>query len=337
MKASIKFCRASLALMLAGACPLALAQTTQKQETTKNSTYVIQRSGGEGFGSGVDRGIGDNTFFYVGSEMAFEGGVVKGAPYSAQGSTTFTQMLADGNRISRQTTSQIYRDSEGRTRREETIGAIGPWASGGEAMQMIHINDPVTGTAYMLNPKDKTASKLMMKINVAKKLAAAGSAGATITSDSVTVHMPPPPPPLPGGGTPMTAPMMMRRVGGGDMMTMKGQANQESLGTQEIEGVQAEGTRTTFTIPAGQIGNEQPIQVVNERWYSPDLQVVVMSKHSDPRTGEEVYKLTNINRSEPAHQLFEIPADYTIKESGDGLRTFKYEINTSGDKKKNEQ
>ena len=165
MKPSIRFCRASLALMLAGICPLALAQSIQKKEVTKDSTYVIQ-SRGEG-----GPGFGANTFFYVGSEMAFEGGLVKGAPYAAQGTTTFTQTLADGNRINRQTTSQIYRDSDGRTRREETIGGIGPWAAGGEAMQMIHINDPVAGTAFMLNPKDKTASKIMMKIILGKSLA----------------------------------------------------------------------------------------------------------------------------------------------------------------------
>ena len=332
MKASIRFCRASLALMLAGACPLALAQSTQKQEVTKNSTFVIQTSGGEG-----GPGFGANTFFYVGSEMAFEGGVVKGAPYSAQGTTTFTQTLADGNRINRQTMSQIYRDSEGRTRREETIGGIGPWAASGEAMQMIHINDPVAGTAFMLNPKDKTASKIMMKIDMMKKAGAAlgggtsGGTGTAITGDNVRVHVMAPMPPAPPGG-PAAMDMVKR-----DLRAVKGQGTQESLGTQEIEGVQAEGTRTTFTIPAGQIGNEQPIQIVNERWYSPDLKVVVMTRHSDPRTGEEVYKLSNINRSEPARQLFEIPSDYTVKESGDAMRTFKYEINTSGDKKKNEQ
>jgi len=329
MKASIRFCRASLALMLAGACPLALAQSTQKQEVTKNSTFVIQTTGGEG-----GPGFGANTFFYVGSEMAFEGGVVKGAPYSAQGTTTFTQTLADGNRINRQTMSQIYRDSEGRTRREETIGGIGPWAAGGEAMQMIHINDPVAGTAFMLNPKDKTASKMMMRINMAKKAGAAlgggtsGGTGTAITGDNITIHMPPPLPP--GPGVAATMPLVKR-----DLMAVKGQGTQESLGTQEIEGIQAEGTRTTFTIPAGQIGNEQAIQIVNERWYSPELQVVVMTRHSDPRTGEEVYKLSNINRSEPAHQLFEIPADYSVKDSGDAMDKIKYEMITR-EKKKNE-
>ena len=91
-------------------------------------------------------------------------------------------------------------------------------------------------------------------------------------------------------------------------------AKKESLGTQVIEGVQTEGTRTTFTIPAGQIGNDRPIDIVDERWYSPDLQVVVLSKHSDPRMGEHVYRLTNISRSEPARALFDVPSDYTVTE-----------------------
>src|SRR5258708_4480733 len=88
----------------------------------------------------------------------------------------------------------------------------------------------------------------------------------------------------------------------------------ESLGTQTFEGVQAEVMRFTITIPAGNEGNDQPLDIVSERWYSPELQVVVMGKHSDPRNGEVVYRLTNINRSEPARSLFEAPADFTITE-----------------------
>jgi hypothetical protein len=97
----------------------------------------------------------------------------------------------------------------------------------------------------------------------------------------------------------------------------------ESLGTQMIEGVNAEGTRYTITLPAGAVGNEQPIQIVDEHWYSSDLHVLVMSKHSDPRFGETTYRLTNINRSEPAHNLFEVPADYTIKQGGPERREFR--------------
>ncbi len=73
-----------------------------------------------------------------------------------------------------------------------------------------------------------------------------------------------------------------------------------SLGTQTIGGVTAEGTRYTRTIPAGQIGNVKPIVIVTERWYSADLQMVVMTKRSDPRSGDTVFQMTSIARTEPA-------------------------------------
>ena len=95
-------------------------------------------------------------------------------------------------------------------------------------------------------------------------------------------------------------------------------ANKESLGKQMVEGVEAEGTRVTTTIPAGEVGNDAPINIVSESWYSNELQVMVKSRHSDPRSGETVYRLTNINRSEPDHSLFEVPADYSIKEQQPG-------------------
>jgi hypothetical protein len=89
----------------------------------------------------------------------------------------------------------------------------------------------------------------------------------------------------------------------------------ESLGRQTVEGVVADGTRTTVIIPAGQMGNEQPLQTVVESWYSPELQTTVLSRRSDPRTGETVTRYTNISRTEPAHSLFEVPADYKIGEA----------------------
>jgi len=87
---------------------------------------------------------------------------------------------------------------------------------------------------------------------------------------------------------------------------------EEVLGTQTIAGVSAQGTRVTHTIPAGQMGNEKPITIVFEHWYSNDLQMVVMSKRSDPRIGETSYTVTNIQRSEPAASLFTVPSDYTV-------------------------
>ena len=93
-----------------------------------------------------------------------------------------------------------------------------------------------------------------------------------------------------------------------------GTENTESLGSQTVDGLEATGTRTTVTIPAGAIGNERPIEVVSERWYSPELQVVVSSTHRDPRFGDNTYRLTGIQRVEPDRSVFEVPADYTVKE-----------------------
>jgi len=97
-----------------------------------------------------------------------------------------------------------------------------------------------------------------------------------------------------------------------------GDAKREQLGNMFIEGVQAQGTRTTTTIPAGDIGNERPINIIDERWYSPDLQMTVMTKHSDPRSGETNFQLKNINRSSPPPTLFEVPSDYTVNAAGGG-------------------
>jgi hypothetical protein len=265
--------------------------------------------------------VGPQTFEYVASQsFSFDGNVVKNAPYSAEAVTETTQPLADGNRISRKTNATLYRDSEGRTRREESLGAIGPWASSGEPSQTVFINDPVSKTNLVLDTKNKTARKMpspeqgftKMKAELDANKAEAeakmkdrgvmsvhveGGTGGTIGWSGAG---------LDAAEVKLKAEIDARKLGvHGDS------AQQESLGTQLIEGVQAEGTRTTHTIPAGAIGNDRPIQIVSERWYSPELQTVVMTKHSDPRMGETIYHLTNINRSEPSPSLFQAPADYT--------------------------
>ena len=91
--------------------------------------------------------------------------------------------------------------------------------------------------------------------------------------------------------------------------------NEESLGQKLIDGVLADGKRVTTVLPAGSIGNQQPITVLSEQWFAPDLEILVMTKHSDPRTGETTYSLSNITRGEPAAGLFDVPADYTIQDS----------------------
>jgi hypothetical protein len=258
----------------------------------------------------------DHNFVFVSSEMNFDGKLVKGAPYSAQAVTETTQTLGDGNRIVNKSTASVYRDSEGRTRREQTLRAIGPFATAGEPSQTIFINDPVAGVNYALESRSMVARKMLpMKFEVKYENTSEGGKPAVGTSkstapDRIEVHSnvfytgaPPPPPGAEGAG------MVMEWHGGAER-----RGKEESLGKQTIEGVEAEGTRNVTTIPAGEIGNERPIEIVFERWYSPELQAVVMTRHVDPRFGETSYRLTNISRDEPARSLFEVPAGYSVKE-----------------------
>ena len=131
---------------------------------------------------------------------------------------------------------------------------------------------------------------------------------------------PPLPPPASGGLAPL--PPMPPMPG---IQTMRfestaklGKGVTTSLGTKDFDGVKAEGKSTVWTIPAGEIGNKNPINVVSESWYSPDLKVTVQSRYSDPRTGETVYRLANIRRTEPAADLFKVPEDYKSKARAKG-------------------
>jgi hypothetical protein len=279
---------------------------------------------------------------------AVKGMTVKGAPYSGEEVNQTDQMLADGTRIHRENRTTVYRDSEGRTRRETPDN--------------ITITDPVANVTYILNPKTMTGQKLAMAtanftfsragssgsaagtpitstftmtsdgdgpariiVNgepldekaVAEAMAKAKASGSTQTFSyerhEVTTSV------GSGSGSGAGAGAGTWTVGGGVMdgppmrVTMRKTAG-EPIGKQTIEGVSAEGTRNISTIVAGEIGNDRPIQITGESWYSADLQMVVMSKHSDPRTGDESFRLTNISRSEPAAYLFQAPTGYQINE-----------------------
>ena len=83
----------------------------------------------------------------------------------------------------------------------------------------------------------------------------------------------------------------------------------EPLGKKSIEGVIAEGNRNVQTIETGAIGNDRPIQIVNEHWYSEELGMMVLSKRTDPRSGDETFRVTNIHRGDPPAYLFQAPAE----------------------------
>jgi hypothetical protein len=276
------------------------------------------------------------TKLRVATVGAIRGPVVKGMPYSAEEVTETNQVLGDGTRIHREVKTTVYRDSEGRTRRETP--------------DSITINDPVAGATYVINPKTNqvkalkmaqasyirrdniatggavgvgagvpgTKSTFEMRVDgdgppnividgksldpkdVEKMIAKAKAEGEAGTQDFVFAA------PLEGHFSVATAAApAMRRVAG---------PNSESLGKKNIEGVIAEGTRSTQTIAVGEIGNDRPIQIVNEHWYSEELGMTVMTRRSDPRMGEETFRLMNIRRGDPASYLFQPPAGAQVQE-----------------------
>jgi hypothetical protein len=269
----------------------------------------------------------DSNFVFLASE-SFGGKVVKGAPYSGEAVTESIQTLSDGNRIINKFSSSVYRDSEGRTRREQSFKGLGVLGVGEESLTTIFIHDPVAGVTYSLNSRTRIAHK-----SAPFRLELKSAQGVATTHSQTFEFKVGPGAATSGGNVIMTAPLgataeaprvehftLRTEAGAGGFVFRTGKGpntneKKEDLGKQMIEGVQAEGTRTTLTIPAGEIGNERAIEVVSERWYSPELQLVVMTRHSDPRMGETTYKLTNISRVEPVKSLFEVPSDYTIKSS----------------------
>ncbi len=200
--------------------------------------------------------------------------VITGAPMTATVSVTHDQTLSDGNTIHTDNQSTEYRDSQGRVRREVPFKLATP-ATGATEGTMIVIMDPVAGKRYVLNPQKKTAHEMPLHPPKAQ--------GVDVI-----------------GGAQLTKP------GEADVTT-------EQLGSKSILGLQAQGTRVTRTIPAGEIGNTKPISVVTERWVSTDLQIPLTMTHSDPMMGTMTSTVTSITRGEPDASLFQVPSDYKVE------------------------
>jgi hypothetical protein len=271
---------------------------------------------------------------------------VKNAPYSAQAVSERLQQLADGNQIERRTRSASYRDSAGRTRHEVRN------ASG--ELRSVTINDPVAGSTWILNPQARTAQRLPARADleriartaretaraqiermrkegrlparepaqgedgVAVRVERSDDGGRDGRREVVRVVRLPRMPGLDAGEIgPRLGPMLAGAVSGALADTKwASKAVSRELGTRDFDGVKAEGKQRSYEIPAGEIGNRNPIVVLDETWYSPELQVTVYAKHSDPRSGEYVYRLEGIKRGEPDASLFAVPPDYRVREPG---------------------
>jgi hypothetical protein len=250
-----------------------------------------------------ERVLEAQRFYLNGQELRLStndpltGPLVTDAPFSADAATTVTQTLGDGTRIEQSTTARFYRDRAGRVRREQTILGLGNLNRGDGAQTITILTDPATRAAYTLDPTARTARRtppVGWTMAFGTNVTAAYVAGATVV--------------LPAGRT------------GGARSGGANQPTEESLGTRQIEGLKAVGRKTTAIIPAGQIGNDRPIEITDERWESPELRMLIFSRSSDPRTGVVEYRLTNISRTEPPPDLFVVPSDYTITEAGLGGR-----------------
>ena len=275
---------------------------------------------------------------FVQNEFGGPREIVKNAPYSADAVTEVVQVLSDGNRIVRKGNVILARDSAGRTRQERK----------GDGRAGIFIFDPIAGTSVMLDEGTRTAVTLprlpappeppalpvpgvagMPPVPPAPPAAPISDKGTrevevqpgrvvvkrrtTDASGRENVHVEviriaggepgaalpaTPMPPMP----PLTLPLVPRDKG-----------ETKSLGSREFDGVKADGTLTTHTIPAGTVGNEKAIVITSERWFSPELHVVVFAKTTDPRAGETTYRLANVKRTEPSADLFKVPADYRMR------------------------
>jgi hypothetical protein len=229
-----------------------------------------------------------------GTRVAVESETVKGAPYSAEVLNDTEQTLTNGNRIFRHTLARVYRDSDGRTRRE---------VDRPNGTSEISIHDPVAQTSWTLDSGRHTARQLQGAAVLALNDAARGLEPRRV-AEQLTVFV---------NGQPQTL-----AIGPSGEQRDRSTSMEEHLAPRIIEGLRVEGIRRTQTIPAGAIGNEQPIVMTTEEWTSPDLKVLVLSERNDPRTGTSTYKLVRVSRSEPPASLFQVPADYTIVTSGRG-------------------
>ena len=287
-----------IAILLVGALLLAgtaVAQESAPKEKVRTFTFTQDEpiTMMAPFGMMQRERLPEGEISFFSAEMAGAGEVVTAAPYTATAATESTQVLADGNKIVNKTSSFVARDSQGRTRRETDLHRIGTMQV--DSPKTIFINDPTTHSQYIFSPGGE-ATKVVRSQGSWKEgpqIIELGARHAQSMKQKVFFNV-------------------QDGHEGQQSKESSEQVKHEDLGTQTIEGVSAQGKRETVTIPAGQIGNERPIEIVTETWFSPELHTMVLRKHSDPRMGESTYRLTDIKRNEPDASLFQPPAGTKI-------------------------
>jgi len=279
-----------------------------------------------------------------------------GKPMFAEFLTEHHQSFTDGNQISRATHSSIYRDAQGRIRRESQLSVPG-LPAGIAASTFITIVDRKIGFGFVLDPQEMVAHRYELNgpaPSYIARLSAQGSGNALFApapaqpaGATASAQAPTPSPSseshwrlhgfvhrahtanesqsaaTPGGGQSarLNSGFLPEDTGVASAPTMRidqpllaapNPVRTENLGEQMILGFRATGTRVITTLPAGQIGNDRPIDIVSEQWFSPELEVVMRSLHRDPWAGEFTTTVIRISRGDQPATLFEIPERYKV-------------------------
>jgi len=253
---------------------------------------------------------------------------VRNAPFTADVITQYDRTLDNGAHIHRESRGKIFRDNQGRMRTESRAPSVKP---GSPNYDHITINDPVQQIIIYLNPKNKTAT--ILRLSDVDPSAPAESAKQSKPKGKNTIRVGGQPgigsgptdtlgvPQVPGGqgslpaAHPVQAPDGTTSKMDATIFANTAGATIVPLGTKIVEGASATGTRTTRTINAGTMGNDKPIVCITDTWVSSDLKVTVLTETDDGQAGHSTMKLVNIVRSEPNASLFQVPADYTIKDN----------------------
>jgi hypothetical protein len=283
-----------IAILLAGALLLAgtaVAQDSAPKEKVRTFTFTQNEpmTMMAPFGMMQYERMPEGKVEFFSAEMAGAGEVVTAAPYTATATTESTQVLADGNKIVNKTSSFVARDSQGRTRRETDLHRIGTMQV--DSPKTVFINDPTKHTQYIFTPGGEATKVVRSEGNwkESPQIIELRTAREQRLKEKTIV-------------------VAQAAHDAQKSKENNEQVKHEDLGTQTIEGVSAQGKRETVTIPVGEIGNERPIEIVTETWFSPELRTMVLRKHSDPRLGDSTYRLTDIKRNEPDAALFQPPA-----------------------------
>ena len=219
--------------------------------------------------------------------------LVKNKPVAAVFESETVEMSATGGQTTRRTTTKIYRDSEGRTRREQVFSSGGAASLANATIAPITIYDPVAGYGYSINPAARIVNRY--------KLPSAPPQGSPF-NDRAPLNVE-----ILRNDNPQTGTVRRYRLE---------PPRVEALGRQQIAGIEAEGRRVTIKVPAGAAGNAGETETVHETWIARDLRMLIKSSTRNPGIGEHTLRLTTINRAEPTRALFEVPADYALTDMG---------------------